>query len=97
MSLGPKGVSRMSSLREILTRLRGTNFCTSSTRFALSFVRQLKGHKCIQIVQHTPEHEFMSQRGQSGAFVAKNFDTTSWHELLHHFVRFCTEFCKATK
>ena len=30
-------------------------------------------------------------------FVAKNSDTTSWHELLHHFGQFCTEFCKATK
>src|SRR6185312_6070845 len=97
MRLASNGVSRVCSLRKILTRLRGTNFCTSSTRFALSFVWQLKGPKCIQIVQHTPKHEFRSQRCQSGAFIAKNFDTTSWHELLHHFGTFCTEFCKATK
>src|SRR6185312_5546170 len=32
-----------------------------------------------------------------GTFVAKNSDTTSWHELLHHFGPFCIEFCKATK
>jgi len=90
MSLGPNGVSRVSSLREILTRLRGTNFCTNSTRFALNFVRQLKGPKCIQIVQHTPKHKFRSQRGESGAFVAKkstrlhgtNFCTTSAHFAL---------------
>ena len=31
------------------------------------------------------------------AFVAKNSDTTSWHELLPQFSLFCTEFCKATK
>ena len=30
-------------------------------------------------------------------FVAKNFDVTSWHELLHKFGPFYTEFRKATK
>ena len=30
-------------------------------------------------------------------FVSKNSETTSWHELLHHFGPFCSEFCKATK
>ena len=83
MSLGPNGVSRVCWLRKILTRLRGTNFCTSSTSFALSFVRQLKGPKCVQIVQHTPKHEFMSKRGHSGVFGAKDYDATLWHELLH--------------
>ena len=80
----------MCLLRKILTRLRGMNFCTSSAHFALSFVRQLKGPKCIQIVQHTPKHKFRSQRGESGAFVAKkstrlhgtNFCTTSAHFAL---------------
>src|SRR6185436_20558800 len=37
-------------LREIRTRLHGTNFCTSSARFAPSFARQPNGLKCIQIV-----------------------------------------------
>ena len=37
------------------------------------------------------------QWGGSGAFVAKNSDATSWHELLHQFGPFCTEFCKSTK
>ena len=27
-------------------------------------------------------------------FVVKNSETTSWHELLHHFGPFCTEFCR---
>ena len=31
------------------------------------------------------------------AFVAKNSDATSWYELLHKFVPFCTEFREATK
>ena len=39
----------------------------------------------------------MLQWGGSDAFVAKNSDATSWHELLHWFVPFCTEFCRATK
>ena len=37
------------------------------------------------------------QWGGSGAFVAKNSDATSWHELLHQFGPFCTEFRKSTK
>ena len=39
--------------------------------------------KCTQIVQNTPKHEFIVPRGGSSAFVAKNSDATSWHELLH--------------
>src|SRR6185437_5277990 len=40
VSLGSNGLDRLCSLRKILTRLRGTNFSTSSARFAPSFVRQ---------------------------------------------------------
>ena len=152
MKLGSNGEDQVCSFRKIPKRLRYTNFCTTSARFAPSFVRQPNGTKCTkivqnatkhelrsqrgqsecaccekfwcdfvawtfapvrpilhwvlygnykvpnaQIVQHTPKHEFRSQQGQSGAFVAKNSDTTSSHELLHHFGPFCTEFCKATK
>jgi len=42
MSLGSNGVDRERSLRKILTRHRGTNFCincTSLARFAPSFVQ----------------------------------------------------------
>ena len=39
VSLGSNGVDRVCSFGKIPTRLRGTNFCTSSTRFATSFVR----------------------------------------------------------
>jgi len=42
MSLGSNGVDRERSLRKIMTRLRGTNFCincTSLARFAASFVQ----------------------------------------------------------
>ena len=80
MSLGSNGVDRVSSLRNDSTQLRGTNFCTSSEHFAPSFVRQLNSPKCTQMVQHEPKHEFRVQWGGSGAFVAKNFNATSWHE-----------------
>ena len=52
ISLGSNGVDRVRSLRKITTRLRGTNFCTSSARFALSFVRQPNGPKSTQIVRN---------------------------------------------
>ena len=87
----------MRLLRKLPKRLHGTNFCKTSARFASSFVRQPNGPECIQIVQYTPKHEFRFQWGGSVAFVAKNSDATSWHELLHQFGLFRTEFCKATE
>ena len=97
MSLRPNGVNTVCLLWKITTWLHGMNFCTSSARFALSFVRQPNGPKCIQIVQNTPKHEFRVQWSGLGAFVTKNSDATSWHELLHQVGRFCTECCNATK
>ena len=87
----------MRSLRKIPTRLRGTNFCTSSVRFAPTFVRQPDSLECTQMVQNAPKRQFRVQWGGSGAFVEKNSDATSWHELLHLFGPFYTEFCKVTK
>src|SRR6185503_9801027 len=52
------GVDQLHSLRKIPTRLRGTNFCTSSARCAPSFVRQPNSPKCTQIVRNTPKHQF---------------------------------------
>ena len=83
ISLGASGVDRVSSLRNVPTRLRGTNFCTSSARFPPSFVRQPNGYGCTQMVRNAPKHQFRAKWGGSGAFVAKNSDATSWHELLH--------------
>ena len=84
-------------MRKIPTRHRGTNFCTSSARFAPSFVRQPNGPECTQIIQNATKCQFRVQRGGSGAFVAKYSDATSWHEFLHQFGPSCTEFCRATK
>src|SRR6185312_15479154 len=87
----------MRSLRKIPTRFCGTNFCTTSARFAPSFVSQPNGHECTQIVQNARKRQFTVQWGGSDAFVAKNSDATSWHKLLHYFGPFCAEFRKATK
>src|SRR6185369_9783838 len=83
VSLGSNGMDRVRSLRKIQKRLRGTNFCTSSARFAPSFIRQQNGPECTQMVRNAPKRQFRVQWGGSGAFVAKNSDATSWHELLH--------------
>ena len=66
-----------------LTRLRGTNFSTSSSRFAPSFLRQPNGPECTQMVQNTPKHQFRVQWSGLRAFIVKNSDTTLWHELWH--------------
>src|SRR6185369_11587639 len=83
VSLGSNGADRVRSLRKIPMRLRGTNFCTSSACFAPSFVRQPNGPECTQIVRNAPKRQFRVQWGGLGAFVAKNSNATSWHELLH--------------
>src|SRR6185312_12775400 len=97
VSLGSHGVDRVPSLRKNPTRLCGTIFCSCSARFAPSFVRQSNSPECTQIVANAPKRKFRVQWVGSGAFVAKNSDANSWHELLHLFGLFCTEFGKATK
>src|SRR6185503_17981444 len=92
ISLGFNGVDRVHSLRKIPMRHRGTNFCTSSVRFAPSFVRKPNGPECTQILRNAPKCQFMVQWGVSGAFVAKNSDANSCHKLLHKFGPFCTKF-----
>src|SRR6185312_16637994 len=72
-------------------------FCTSSARFATSFVRQPNGPECTQIVQNARKCQFTVQWGGSDAFVAKNCDAISWHKLLHYISPFCIEFRKVTK
>jgi len=83
MSLGSNGVDRVCLLRKIPTRLRGTNFSTSSAHFGPSFVTQPNGPKCNKIVQNTPKHEFRVQWGGLGLLVAENSDATLCHELLY--------------
>ena len=83
-------------LRKIPTRLRGTNYFSSSAHFASSFVRQPNGPECTQIVRNTPKCQFMVQWGGSGAFVAKNSYATSWHELLYSSAHFASSFIRQT-
>ena len=103
MSLGSNGMDRVASLRKIPTRLYCTNFCincTSSARFTPSFIQSQNGSKNTQTLRNTPEHEASIQWYGTGAFVAKNFDATLQHELLHflhQLDRICTEFCAVTK
>src|SRR6185312_488532 len=61
ISLGSNGVDRVRSLEKIPTRLHGTNFCTSSARFAPSFVRQPNDAECTQIVRNAPKRQFRVQ------------------------------------
>ena len=97
MSLKSNRIYRVCSFRKISMRLRATNFCSSSARFAPSFVSQPNGPKCTKIVRNAPKQEFRVQWCGMGAFVEKNSHTASWHELLHQFGPFCTEFRKSTK
>src|SRR6185312_16142367 len=94
ISLGSNGVDWVRSLRKNPTRLRGMNFCTSSARFAPSFVRQVNGPEGTQIVRNATSHKFRVRWGVSGKLLAKNSDTTSWHELLHKFGRFAPSFLR---
>jgi len=94
VNLGSDVVFQVRLLPKIPTRLRGMNFCTSSARFAPSFVRQPNGPECTQIVQKATKRQFRVRWGVSGAFVAKNSDATSWHELLDKFGRFAPSFVR---
>ena len=86
MSLGSNGADWVRSLRKIPMWLHGTNFCincTSSRRFAPSFMQLWNDPKCTQTLCNAPKHEFRVQWSGLGAFLAKNPDVTSWHELLY--------------
>ena len=71
VSIGSHGVDRVPSLRKNPTRLCGTIFCSSSARFAPSFVNQPSGAECTHTVRNTPKRQFRVQWGGSGVFVAK--------------------------
>ena len=86
MSSRSNGVDWVRSLRKIPMWHHGTNFCincTSSPRFAPSFMELRNYNKCTQTLWNAPKHEFRVQWGGLGAFVEKNPGMTSWHELSH--------------
>ena len=57
--------------------------CTSSVCFAPTFMHLRNDPKCTQILWNAPKHESRVQWGGWGAFVAKNYNVTSCHELLN--------------
>jgi hypothetical protein len=84
MSLGSNGVDWVRSLQKIPTWYRGINFCINCTSwpcFASSFMQLRNDSKCIPTLCDAPKHEFRDQWSGLGAFVEKNPDVTSWHEL----------------
>ena len=83
MSLGSNGVDWVRSSRKKSDSTSCTIFCTSSGHFALSFVRQLNGPKCNEMVQNATKHKFRDQSGGSGVFVVQNSDATLWDKLFH--------------
>jgi hypothetical protein len=96
ISLGSNGVDWVRSLRKIPTWLRGRNFyinCTSSPRFAPSFMQLRNDPKCIQTLWNTPKHEFRVQWGGSGAFVAKN---TMWLRGTNFCINWTSLVCSET-
>src|SRR6185437_2652490 len=89
-------VDRVRSLRNIPTRLRGTNFCTSAAHFASSFVRQPNGPECTQVVRNAPKRQFGSNRVD----LVRSLRKIPMRLVARTFalVRpICTEFRKATK
>ena len=86
MSLRSNGADWVRSLWKIPMWLHGTNFCincTSSPRFAPSFMQLWNDPKCTQTLCNAPKHEFRVQWGGLGVFIVKNPDVTSCNELLH--------------
>ena len=72
--LGSNGVDWFRSFRKNLKWLRGTNFCincSSSPRFASSFMQLRNDPKCTQTLWNATTHEFRVQWSGLGAVVMK--------------------------
>ena len=79
ISFGSNGVDWVCSLQKT-----GLDFVART--FALIAPVQPISHRVScsnETIQNAPIHEFRVQWGGSGAFIAKNPDAISWHELLH--------------
>src|SRR6185312_4876090 len=70
-SLGSNGVDRVCSSQKTPMQLCGTNFCTSSARFATCFVTQPNSPKCTQIVRNAAKRQFRVQWGGSVRLLRK--------------------------
>jgi len=80
IGIGSNGVDWLFLLRKIQMWLRGTNFCnncTSSPRFAPTFMQFRNDPKCIEILWNRLKHLFRFHQGGLGVFVEKNPVMTS--------------------
>ena len=78
------------------TRLRGTNFCTTSARFAPSFVRQPNGPEFTKIVGNAPKLQCRVHWGGSGAFLAKISTRLRGTNFCTSSARFAPSFVRQT-
>ena len=86
MSLASYGLDRLWPLPKLPMRLHSTNIRinrTSLGHFAPSFMQLLNGPQCTQTLRNKTKHKFSVQWGGSGALVVKNYEATSWHDILH--------------
>ena len=72
-------------------------FALVSTRCSLSFVRQLNGPECTQIVRNTPKRHFRAQWVDQVRSLRKIPTRLRGTNFCTSFGPFRTEFCKATK
>ena len=76
----------MCQLGKIPMRLHGTNLCINAP-FQPVLHRVLSINETLpnapKHYENASKHEFRVQWGGSRAFVAKNSNAISWHELLH--------------
>ena len=93
LSLGSNGVDWVRSLKKIPTRLRGTNFCTSSECFAPSLVRKPSGPKWYE----THQNMSLATNGVNRVGSSRKILTRLHGTNFCTFVPFCIEFHKATK
>ena len=103
MCLGSNGVDKVVCCENVRHDFVGQTFftyCTSSAQIAPSFAKKRNDPKCTQTLRNSQKHEFWVQWGGIGAFVAKMYNTTSWHELCSLIAPVrsnCTEFRTVTK
>ena len=83
MSLGPNGLDRVLSLRKILMRLRGKNFCINCTNSAVLHQASCSNETIQNAPKHYETQQNMSLESNGVDSLQKKSDANSWHELLH--------------
>ena len=85
MSSGSNEVDWVRSLRKLPATLwhELLHYLHQFSPFCTEFTVVIKHTQMHQNTINAPKHEVTVQWGGSGALIAKNYDVTSWHELLH--------------